>query len=214
MHDPFPFPPPPLLARLTTPIANALALPTLPLHIHELLVATLVYHIICRYISPYLSSKLFPRTYPTLNARTKLNWDVHVVSLAQSLIINTLALWVMWTDEERGRMEWEERVWGYTGASGMIQGFAAGYFLWDLITCAGNVAVFGWGLLAHAVAALVVFSLGFVSRTLIRVEYLLGLQGVSMTDTSTTETVCQLLRPHIHPLRALLPVPQFPLVLR
>ncbi|KAM0796690.1 TLC domain-containing protein [Usnea florida] len=161
MHDPFPFPPPPLLARLTTPIANALALPTLPLHIHELLCATLVYHVICRYISPYLSSKLFPRTYPALNARTKLNWDVHVVSLAQSLIINTLALWVMWTDEERGRMEWDQRVWGYTGASGMIQGFAAGYFLWDLITCVGNVAVFGWGLLAHAVAALVVFSLGF-----------------------------------------------------
>ena len=62
-------------------------------------------------------------------------------------------------------MEWDQRVWGYTGASGMIQGFAAGYFLWDLITCVGNVAVFGWGLLAHAVAALVVFSLGFVSRT-------------------------------------------------
>lgn len=60
-------------------------------------------------------------------------------------------------------MGWEERVWGYTGASGMIQGFAAGYFLWDLFTCAGNVGVFGWGLLAHAVAALVVFSLGFVS---------------------------------------------------
>ena len=60
-------------------------------------------------------------------------------------------------------MGWEERVWGYTGADGMIQGFAAGYFLWDLIMCAGNVGVFGWGLLAHAVAALVVFSLGFVS---------------------------------------------------
>lgn len=59
-------------------------------------------------------------------------------------------------------MGWEERVWGYTGADGMIQGFAAGYFLWDLIMCAGNVGVFGWGLLAHAVAALVVFSLGFV----------------------------------------------------
>lgn len=60
-------------------------------------------------------------------------------------------------------MGWEERVWGYTGASGMIQGFAAGYFLWDLGICVANVGVFGWGLLAHAVAALVVFSLGFVS---------------------------------------------------
>lgn len=69
----------------------------------------------------------------------------------------------MWTDKERGAMGWEERVWGYTGGGGMIQGFAAGYFLWDLGICIRNVGVFGWGLLAHAVAALVVFSLGFVS---------------------------------------------------
>ena len=60
-------------------------------------------------------------------------------------------------------MGWEERVWGYTGAGGMIQGFAAGYFLWDLCVSVTHVNVFGWGLLAHAVSALVVFSLGFVS---------------------------------------------------
>lgn len=60
-------------------------------------------------------------------------------------------------------MGWEERVWGYTGAGGMIQGFAAGYFLWDLGICITNIGVFGWGLLAHAIAALVVFSFGFVS---------------------------------------------------
>ncbi len=60
-------------------------------------------------------------------------------------------------------MGWKERVWGYDGAGGMIQGFAAGYFLWDLMICIRWLGVFGWGLLAHAVAALVVFSLGFVS---------------------------------------------------
>lgn len=66
-------------------------------------------------------------------------------------------------------MGMEGRVWGYTGAGGMVQGFAAGYFLWDLVVCVGNVGVFGWGLLAHAVAALVVFSLGFVSCSLISI---------------------------------------------
>ena len=60
-------------------------------------------------------------------------------------------------------MGWEERVWGYSGAGGMIQAFAAGYFLWDLGICYRNRNVFGLGLLAHAVAALVVFSFGFVS---------------------------------------------------
>ena len=71
----------------------------------------------------------------------------------------------MWVDDERRQMGWEERVWGYSGAGGMIQGFAAGYFLWDLGICFRNRSVFGWGLLAHAVAALVVFSFGFVSST-------------------------------------------------
>lgn len=164
MHNPFPLAPPPFLVKLTTPIANSLSLTTLPLHIHELLLATLFYHVICTVISPILSKALFPKIYPSLSPRTRLNWDVHVVSLTQSVVINTLALWVMWADGERGAMGWEERVWGYDGAGGMIQGFAAGYFLWDLMICMRWLSVFGWGLLAHAVAALVVFSLGFVSQ--------------------------------------------------
>jgi len=163
MHDPFPLVPPSLLVRATQPFATRLNLTTLPLHIHEVLLATLFYHLTCRYISPFLSSYIFPRIYPQFSKRTKLNWDVHVVSLVQSVLINTAALWVMFRDEERGSMSWDERVWGYTGADGMIQGFAAGYFLWDLWLCSMNVDVFGWGLLAHAVAALVVFMLGFVS---------------------------------------------------
>ncbi|KAL9098129.1 MAG: hypothetical protein Q9163_006151, partial [Psora crenata] len=139
MHDPFPLVPSRALVSLTNPVANHFGLTTLPLHIHELLLATLTYTLIFTYLSPFLSRVLFPRIYPALNKRTKLNWDVHVVSLVQSLFINTAALWVMWTDRERAHMAWEERVWGYTGAGGMIQGFAAGYFLWDMGICVGHV---------------------------------------------------------------------------
>lgn len=60
-------------------------------------------------------------------------------------------------------MDWRERIWGYTGAAGMIQGMAAGYFLWDLVITLQNVKLFGWGMLAHAFSALLVFSFGFVS---------------------------------------------------
>ncbi len=165
MLDPF-FSPPALITTLTQPIADLFGLTTLPLHAHEILAAFLFYHGINTYLSPLLSRRLFPTTYAALPPRTKLNWDVHVVSLVQSSLINALALWVIWIDEERQTMAWPERVWGYTGGGGMIQGFAAGYFLWDLVVSSMNVGVFGWGLLAHAVAALVVFSLGFVSRCL------------------------------------------------
>lgn len=162
MHDPFPLPPPAWLANLTEPIATAVNSKTLHLHIHEILIATLAYHVIGKYIAPSVSRRLFPKIYPFFPARTRLNWDIHVVSLVQSVFINAVALYVMWFDNERKQMTWEERVWGYTGAGGMIQGLAAGYFVWDLGICINYLHIFGWGLLAHAVAALSVFSFGFV----------------------------------------------------
>lgn len=96
-----------------------------------------------------------------------MNWDVHVVSLVQSLLINGLALWVMFVDEERAQMGTSvvERVYGYTGASGLIQGLACGYFLWDLVVSTRYIGIFGVGIWAHAVTALLVFSFGFVSAS-------------------------------------------------
>ncbi|KAL8945503.1 MAG: hypothetical protein Q9222_007946, partial [Ikaeria aurantiellina] len=102
---------------------------------------------------------LFPSIYPSLPRRTQLNWDVHVVSLVQSVFVCAAAIWVILVDEERKAMDWKERVWGYDGGGGMIQAFAAGYFLWDLQICVRYLGIFGWGMLMHAVSALIVFSL-------------------------------------------------------
>jgi len=162
MLDPFPLSAPPILRKAAQPLASYFSLTTLPIHIHELLLAVLFYELVGRYVSPYVSSRLFPRTYPSLNRRTKINWDVHVVSMVQSLLITALALWVIWRDEERADMNWRGRVWGYTGADGLVQALACGYFLWDLVISALHLEIFGPGLLAHAVSALAVFSLGFV----------------------------------------------------
>jgi len=112
-------------------------------------------------VAPIVSKWMFPVRYPKLSKERKINWDVHVVSLVQSSLINILALWVMFTDEERKNMDWRERVWGYTGGAGMIQGMAAGYFLWDLVITIQHVKLFGPGMLAHAISALLVFSFGF-----------------------------------------------------
>jgi hypothetical protein len=124
-----------------------------------------------------------------------------VVSLCQSMTINTLALWVMYADEDRKGMDWKERVWGYTGGAGMIQGLAAGYFLWDLVVTLQNVRLFGLGMLAHAFSALLVFSFGFVSPH--------NPPHIKQRKANAVfaETVCQFLRLHLHPLRTLLPLP-------
>ncbi|MCJ1310682.1 hypothetical protein MMC25_004348 [Agyrium rufum] len=161
MHDPFPVPCPAILRSLSIPLAETVNLPTLPLHIHEVIFSFTLYTVTHIYIAPLISTRLFPKIYPSLNGRTRLNWNTRCVSLLQSTLINVLALWVCFVDEERQAMDWRERVWGYTGAGGMIQGFAAGYFLYDTILCALYVDVYGWGMLAHGVSAATVYCLGF-----------------------------------------------------
>ena len=161
MLDPFP-PPPDWLRNAVRPYALSVNIPSLPDHIHEVIFAFTFYVSIHSFISPWLSPKLFPRHYPKLNRRTKLNWDVHVVSLVQSTVINSAALWVMFTDKDRKDMNAGERVYGYTGACGLTQALATGYFMYDLIISSVYVETFGIGMVFHGLSALWVFALGFV----------------------------------------------------
>ena len=163
MKDPFFLPPLPWLANWIQPYADRLALPTLPLHIHEVLAAALLYSVIYYPVSPLVSNLLARPYYARLSRKKQRNWDAHFVSMVQSILINALALWVMIFDDDRKQMNWEERIWGYTGATSCVQSMAAGYFLWDLVVTSLNLDVFGPGTLAHAAAALLVYLLGFVS---------------------------------------------------
>ncbi|KAL2261549.1 hypothetical protein VTK26DRAFT_3925 [Humicola hyalothermophila] len=161
MRDPFPFPPIPALSKAVEPLAELLSFPTLPLHVHEVLGAAAFYTFVHVVVSPVVSNTFFSKYYPRHHRSKKANWDTHVVSLIQSVLINVLALWVMFVDEERKNMDFEQRVWGYTGSSGMIQALACGYFIWDLGVTLLNFDIFGFGLLAHAISALTVYSFGF-----------------------------------------------------
>jgi TLC domain len=84
-------------------------------------------------------------------------------------------------------MEWQERVYGYTGGTALIQAFATGYFVWDLYICIRYFKLFGPGMLAHAISALNVYSGGYVSPV-----YAPGLILI------VTASVCQLLCPVLH----------------
>ncbi|KAL5001477.1 TLC domain-containing protein [Aspergillus recurvatus] len=160
MLDPIP-PPPEWLREIVEPWALRFNLPALTDHSHEVIAAFIGYLFIHYILSPWLSPKLFPRHYPNLNKRTKLNWDVHVVSLVQSSFINAVALCVLFADDERKSMTTGERVFGYTGSCALINSLAVGYFIYDLIISTLYVKMFGIGMLFHAVSALWVFSFGF-----------------------------------------------------
>lgn len=166
MLDPFP-PPPRWMQAAVEPLADYLSLPALPLHIHEVVFFFGFYQVLQSVISPWLSNKYFGAAYSKFPRRTKLNWDIHVVSLVQSTLVTAVALWVMAVDEERKGMAWGERVYAYSGACSLVQAMATGYFMWDLIVCTLHIRLFGVGLFFHAVSALSVYGLGYVSIRLI-----------------------------------------------
>ena len=164
MHDPLPASPS-LLSSLSAPLsAPPFSLRTLPFHAHEILSAAILYTLVSQYISPSLSARLLPHTYPSFPRRTRINWDIHVTSLVQSTLICSTALWVLINDEEvRGDGTWKGRITGYSGAAGMTQALAGGYFLWDVVMCMAYMDIQGPGALAHGVSALIITMTGFVS---------------------------------------------------
>lgn len=150
------------------PYAEALHLPTLPLHVHQVLGSALFYQAVYLYISPFLAKTFIPRIYNNFPKRTQINWDVHVVSFIQSVFICAIALWGMFYDEGRspGNGTNEDatlhRIFGYSVTGAAVQGYATGYFLWDLCITVYHIKIMGLGFVAHAISALAVFSLGFV----------------------------------------------------
>ncbi|APA07658.1 hypothetical protein SS1G_00810 [Sclerotinia sclerotiorum 1980 UF-70] len=160
MLDPF-FSAPEIFVTKGKVLSDFLNLQSLPFHLHEIIVAFCFYTFIDTYGSHIISSQLFPNIYPSLAPRSKVNWNIHVVSFVQSTLICTLALWVQWTDEERWNMDWTGRIWGYTGAQALVQAFAMGYFLWDLMASVVHLDVLGLSSLIHAVCAFLVVGIGF-----------------------------------------------------
>ncbi|PQE07490.1 hypothetical protein CJF30_00007226 [Rutstroemia sp. NJR-2017a BBW] len=156
-----PFPPCSFLATAIYPIAEILNLRSLPLHIHEVVLALFFYTFLNFFAPSAISSFLFPNIYPTLPRQTKISWNIPFVSLIQSILICTLALCVRYQDTERWSMDWRGRLWGYTGAGGIVQAFSAGYFLWDLGVNIVHFDILGWSSMLHAICALGLVSLGF-----------------------------------------------------
>lgn len=169
MRDPL-GPCPAFLQDLAAPLAGApLRLTTLPLHAHEVLFGFIFYTTISQVLSPFLCSYFIPRLHHSFNRRTRVNWDIHVTSFIQSTLICSIALWLLVNDPEvQGDGSWKGRIWGYSGAAGMAQALAGGYFMWDVVFCLLYFDVQGIGALMHGISALLITMMGFVSFWSIR----------------------------------------------
>ncbi|VVT49500.1 uncharacterized protein SAPINGB_P002300 [Magnusiomyces paraingens] len=140
----------PGLESLVKPVADALGYTVFAKHASEMVLATAFYHgvfIASRYLSPY-----FLPSYRTLTPKTRVNFDIHVVSHVQSILIVALS-YPLFGDKVLA----ENRVYSYTPYAGFITAMALGYFLWDIFICVKFIKVFGVGFLVHGVSAFFVF---------------------------------------------------------
>ena len=122
-----------------------------------------VYQIIYAGIGPWLSTTFFPKAYPSLRGKKKLDWDENVVSLIQAIVLCAFAGQVVLSDEERQNMNWQERVWGYTKPAAMVLTIANGYFYWHTMMMIRHRDVFGWAMVAHGLAVSFLMTNGYVS---------------------------------------------------
>lgn len=157
-----PLPPSPWLRDVVEPFTRKLHLYTLTLHLHEVLFSYFAYVVVNSVVAPRLSARLLPATYAQFPPRTKLQWNLHVTSFVNATFLSIAVPYLLYADKDRLNATWEERLWGYTGAGGLVQALGAGYFLWDVQVSSTNVNTLGLLNLLHAVVGLCVSILGFV----------------------------------------------------
>lgn len=126
-------------------------------HWHEIVLSTVIYFCI-QAASPAISTRLFGKTYSDLNPKTKLNFDIHVVSMVQCFVSIGIIIPAWYHPYIQNRLDDPYlSVFGYNPYSGFASAITLGYFIWDLVVCSVHMKLFGVGFLLHAFAALFVF---------------------------------------------------------
>lgn len=127
-------------------------------HWHEM-AASVVFYQIIQWLSPVFAKRYLGSSYTTLPAKTKLNFDIHVVSMVQC-IISIAILLPMWNHPNWANRisDPEASIFGTTDYGALVASLTIGYFVWDLLVCLVYFKLFGIGFLFHAFAALYVFA--------------------------------------------------------
>ncbi|KAK9366345.1 TLC domain-containing protein [Lipomyces kononenkoae] len=128
-------------------------LPALSKHIHEVALAFTFYQGLFL-LGPFFGS--FVSSYKTLNERTRLNFDIHIVSQVQCLLILALAFPAFFDEDLQ-----DDHIFAYSPYAGLVYAFAVGYFAWDSYISIRYIKWFGPGFAFHGVASLSVFLLSF-----------------------------------------------------
>lgn len=127
-------------------------------HWHEI-AFMFVFYLTVQLLTPSVCTRYLGNTYTSLNERTRINFDIHVVSMIQCFIsLGTLT--PMWYNEFYvNRVEDPHgSMFGYFPYGGFVASCAIAYFIWDTYVCLRYYSSFGMSFLFHGLAALFVFS--------------------------------------------------------
>lgn len=122
-------------------------------HLHEIVLSFVFYQfILYPIIAPWLNKLFFGKHYTELESRkTKLNFDIHTVSMFQCILSLVLVYPILFTPLSLNIATY------YDPYSSLVSSLTMGYFMWDLCVCLRHFSLFGVGFLGHACASLFVF---------------------------------------------------------
>ena len=139
-------------SRVVQGIASTLSLRTLPIHI-DWIVASLAFFIglYCLLAEP-LTRSFIPKQWAGFTEKQKQDWKLRVVSLAQSLLLGPVSLYIIWLQ----RAHWEDRcliqrIYEYYEPELYVNNFALGYFIWHFAMMVIEFDKHGIQMVAHAV---------------------------------------------------------------
>lgn len=121
----------PWLVEAAQPYCNKLGIPAAALHIPTVLISLTTW-VLLQYASSVISPKLFPKIFAKFNKRTRVNWDIHVVSFVHAVIVTPAAALVWWRIQQQGGLQAKDhplsidRLRGYDYDAGQVYAIALG----------------------------------------------------------------------------------------
>ncbi|CCH61822.1 hypothetical protein TBLA_0F02830 [Henningerozyma blattae CBS 6284] len=118
-------------------------------HLHEIAFSFAFYLFIHIFIAPYLNHLIFGKNYTSIqNRKSKMDFDVHIVSMFQAFISVAIVLPVIRLPVDLNVATFQNE-W-----CSMVSSVSVGYFIWDFIVCVSNYNIYGLEFLAHAIGSL------------------------------------------------------------
>lgn len=123
-------------------------------HAHEAVISFFLYQfVLYPVIAPWLNRVLLGKHYEDKSQVEKINFDIHTVSMFQS-VVSIFLIWpLLWLPFGMNLVTY------YNSYASFVSAITAGYFLWDIYVCLKYYKLFGVGFLFHAVAALCIIGL-------------------------------------------------------